>query len=99
MPVMLAGQIWSMLSTNLKILSASLNKRKIGDFRNQGEFGNSRGGGSGLVSNQSDNIGGAINFGAFSLNPVKTAVAETPAGKLAYDGDAGQPAEPVKSIC
>lgn len=30
MPVMLAGQIWSMLSTNLKILSASLNKRKIG---------------------------------------------------------------------
>lgn len=30
MPVMLAGQIWSMLSTSLKILSASLNTGKIG---------------------------------------------------------------------
>lgn len=43
-------------------------------------------------------MGGGINFGAFSLNPVKTAIAETPAGKLRYDRDAGQPVAPVKSI-
>lgn len=59
-----------------------------GGFGNRGEFGN-RGGGSGLGNNQVGNMGGGMNIGAFSINPVMTAAAETPAGKLRSDGHAG----------
>ncbi|KAG2459513.1 TADBP protein, partial [Polypterus senegalus] len=46
-------------------------------FGNQAAgFGNSRGGGSGLGNSPNNNVGGGMNFGAFSINPAMMAAAQ-----------------------